>query len=401
MNITRMRHIDYFLGGAICLLLDVCERLRRSVLRRDVRRPEPRRVLVTKYLGMGSILLATPSLRALRTACPGCRIVLLTFESNAAFARRIPLIDEVIAIRTTSLLRFGIDTVRILRYIRSQCFDYVLDLEFFARFSTIMSYLSGAGCRVGYYLPQIWRGDLLDVPVHFNPYRHVSEIFAAQMAVMGINVDDFTITPPAVDAAASGRVEEVLALAGVRKEDAIAVVNVNASDLSFERRWPREHFVSLINALACSSGARFVLVGSPDERPYVAEVFAALSPAARARTLNLAGEQTLDEFIALLSMGSVCITNDSGPLHMAAALGTRTFSFFGPESPILYAPSGEGHTTFYAGIYCSPCLSVFNAKRAMCRGNNICMQAISPEVATCVIMGEIGKAPIRKTDEAA
>jgi ADP-heptose:LPS heptosyltransferase len=94
--------------------------------------------------------------------------------------------------------------------------------------------------------------------------------------------------------------------------------------------------------------------------------------------------------IALLSICDACISNDSGPLHIAAALGIRTVSFFGPESPLLYGPRGEGHTVFYAGIYCSPCLNVYNAKKAMCNGNNICMQEITPEQVIDLLMQPAG-----------
>jgi len=378
MKISRMRTIDYYLGGLICLLLDLLERLRRLFPRTRLK-PEPRTVVVTKYLGMGSILLATPALKALKSRYPSCRIILLTFAGNVAFARRLELFDDVLSIRTSSLLQFVPDTLRNVWAIRGMKIDYLFDLEFFARFSTIVAYLSGAACRVGYYMPQIWRGHLLDIPVHFNPYRHVCDIFAAQMEAIGITVDDPALAAPRVDSSALERVRETLGQAGIGGAGAMIAVNVNASELSLERRWPKANFVALMDALARHSGVRMVLIGSADERDYVDAVYNELSPSARSHSLNLAGRQTLDEMIALLSLSDACISNDSGPLHIAAALGIRTVSFFGPESPLLYGPRGAGHTVFYAGVYCSPCLNVYNAKQAMCSGNNICMQAITRE----------------------
>lgn len=385
MNTSQMRRIDFFLGGALCLLLDIYARLRRSV---TVDRPpeQVRTILLTKYLGMGSILLATPTLRALRERYPHSRLIFLTFSGNAAFARRLPLIDEVLCFRTSSFMALACDLVTILRRLRRERLDIVLDLEFFARFSTIVSFLSGATMRIGYYLPKLWRGDLLTHPIHFNPYRHVTEVFAAQLAPLGITVTDFHLSPPEIDPDAAGRVTAMLAREGIESADRYVVVNVNASDLSTERRWPRQHFVSLLNAAVPTTGRRFVLVGAPGEAGYVREVYTALDPAVRERVLNLAGALSLDEFIALLKSADLCITNDSGPLHMAAALGVPTVSFFGPETPALYGPVGPDHQIFYAGIYCSPCLNVYNAKRAMCAGDNRCMQAISPEMVLPLLM---------------
>lgn len=86
MNISVMRKIDLYAGGAICLMLNLVERVRR-VLGRSGIRPVPRSVLVTKYLGMGSILLATP---ALKNQHPDCRITMLTFAENGLSLFTIP-----------------------------------------------------------------------------------------------------------------------------------------------------------------------------------------------------------------------------------------------------------------------------------------------------------------------
>lgn len=193
MNIKQMRRIDLYAGGVTCLALEVIERLKRVFPSRAQNISEPRKILVTKYLGMGSILLATPMFKALKERFPGCRIVLLTFEGNAGFARQLPLIDEVLSIRTSSFLSFARDLFKALSHIRRERFDVVFDLEFFARFSTIVSYLSGAKMRVGYYLPKLWRGDLLTHQVHFNPYKHVTEVFAAQLKPLDVEITDFTL----------------------------------------------------------------------------------------------------------------------------------------------------------------------------------------------------------------
>ena len=95
--------------------------------------------------------------------------------------------------------------------------------------------------------------------------------------------------------------------------------------------------------------------------------------------LNVAGKFSLEELCGLLTKSELLITNDSGPLHIAEALAVPTISFFGPETPLLYGPTGDTHVVFYKGIYCSPCLNVHNQKKAPCNGNNVCMQLISPD----------------------
>ena len=106
--------------------------------------------------------------------------------------------------------------------------------------------------------------------------------------------------------------------------------------------------------------------------------YSALDPLTRGKVVNLAGQLTIRELIALLSVSQMVISNYSGPLHIAASLQIPTISFYGPETPLLYGPRGGKQVIFFAGIYCSPCLNVYNAKKAMCNGDNRCMQAIRP-----------------------
>lgn len=379
MNLQQMRKIDAHAGVVICVFLEIYERCRRMFQAKREIPPEIKKILVTKYIGMGSIILATPMLQALKTRYPQSKIVFLTFASNAGFARNIQLIDEVIAIRTASIFIFAWDLLQAIGKIRQAQFDIAFDLEFFARFSTIVSFLSATRIRIGYYLPKLWRGDLLTHQVHFNPYRHVTEVFAALLEPLGIEVTDFTLTAPGTHPAQLSWITGLLREKGVGSEDAVIVVNINSSDLSRERRWPRDNFIALINHITLENRAvKVILVGLEIEAAYVRELYELLPEESKGKTVNLSGALDIAGLIALLKISSLFITNDSGPLNVAAALGTATVSFFGPESPALYGPAGEKHLTLYAGIYCSPCLNVYNAKTAMCRGNNICMAKITP-----------------------
>lgn len=379
MNIQQMRRIDAFVGGPICLFLEAYERVRKFVFGNRSDKKELQTILVTKYLGMGSVLLATPMLKALRAAYPESQIIVLTFAGNAKFTKQIDFIDEVISIRTASFILFAKDLFVVLVKNRLRNFDAVFDLEFFARFSTIVSYLSGATFRIGYYLPKLWRGQLLTHQIHFNPYKHVVEIFAAHLAPFNIPVIDFSLYQPRISEEKEREVSFLLKDLGVAKNCRYVVVNVNASQISVERKWPKENFMLLIQELIKSHGnLKIVLIGAKEDTGYVKEVHSMLHDSAGDRVVNLSGLIDIGGLVALLKQSSLFISNDSGPLHIASALNIPTISFFGPETPSMYGPLGKKDVVFYSGIYCSPCLNVYNAKRAMCNGNNVCMNAIKP-----------------------
>ena len=170
---------------------------------------------------------------------------------------------------------------------------------------------------------------------------------------------------------------------------------------------------------AAERRAAILLSGSPAESILTSQIFNSVSPATRPHVIDLPslfsspktrdpGPKTLSAppasslslLKALIARCSLMVTNDTGPRHIAAALGVPTVSLFGPETPALYGPVGDNHLVFYSGHWCSPCLSVYNAKIAMCHGENECMRRITlDEVVqrTAVFARErVGLAPPRR-----
>lgn len=375
MKFGFMKFVDRWVGTPICVGLTIL-RFLITPLRWLRRRPrEIRRVVVVKFFGLGSMLMAAPMLKAVKRRHPGATIHFVTFPENRALLEMTGLVDEVIAISPQGLAGFAFRAVAVQLKLLFLGADAVLDLEYFSRFSVLLAYLSFAPIRAGFYLPQIWRGGLLTHKVYYNHFKHVTEVYLALAGAVG--VDPGPADPPALKPP-PGAVDEarrVLAEAGVSGE--FVAVNPNASPLCYERRWPAEHFAALIGRI----GLPVVLVGSPSERDYNERV---LSLSGR-RAKNLAGKTSLEGAIALLSLARLVVTNDSGLLHLAAAAGAPVVALFGPETPAHYGPLAARSRVFYKAVYCSPCLNAYNSKTAPCNGNNICMQRIAvDEVAEAV-----------------
>jgi ADP-heptose:LPS heptosyltransferase len=287
------------------------------------------------------------------------------------------LVDIVYTIRTDTLVHFACDLFSILGQIRRERYDATIDMEFFSKFSTIVTYLSGSPIRIGYFLRQMWRGDLLTEQVYYNHYKHITEVFGALAAPLEVTVSDYELEPPTISEVSKAKADALLAQEGVGLRDLVVGFNVNVSDLSQERRWSQKEFLNLAKGLLTELDVRLVFIGSSSEADYVAETVEQLPH--DGRTINLAGKTDLEELLCILKRCRILVTNDSGPLHLAASLELPTVSFFGPETPMLYGPKGGDTLVFYEGIYCSPCLNVFNVKTAPCNGQNVCMQGIQAE----------------------
>jgi lipopolysaccharide heptosyltransferase II len=380
LGFSKMRLMDRHLGSVLCGCFSLVKRMERRFQRSPEEPLHLQKILVTKYFGMGSLILASPMVRALRQRYPNARIDLLTIEQNRALSEILTIFDKVHTVDTRTLRSVVKSMLSALHRIRREKYDVVIDAEFFSRLSSLVTYLVRARYSVGFYLPEIWRGNFLTHPVHFNYYRHAILGFMALARSLGAESADYALERLVISNEAEKSVRAKLKTLGVRPGQRLICVNVNTGPLSPERRWPEENFVKLIQLMLSKfPDIIILLIGAPSDLPLVTKIHALVGSESQDGVFNVAGKFSLPEICALLRTSELLITNDSGPLHLAEALATPAVSFFGPETPLLYGPTGHNQVVFYKGIYCSPCLNVHNQKQAPCKGNNVCMKLISPE----------------------
>ena len=377
MSMERMKAVDHWVGLPVCACLGLLAKLSGLAGSRREIPADPRRILIMKFFGLGSVVHASPMLRAIRERYPHSKLTFLTFAGTAGLVEGMGLCDEVWQLRTDGMRTFVGDVLRQTMRFLSTPIDICIDLEFFSKFSTFMSVLSNAQVRVAFQLNSFWRYSLVTHPVYYNYYRHVSDVYADAAAAIGATVSDHRPQRIKVDAAALDRSRERLRDAGWNGSDRLVAVNINAGELSLERRWPGDRFAVVLERLAGTDGVQAVMTGSPDEAGYVASVVELLSSDAKRRIINLAGKLTFTEFIASLDLYDFMLTNDSGPVHLAWAQQLDTISLWGVGRPSFYGPRTGDHSTLYRQLPCSPCLYMFTSQVGQwCNHRADCMQAI-------------------------
>jgi len=357
-----LQRADQVLGGISCAALQPLRLLRAF----SGVGPEPRRVLLIKFWGIGSLQLLTPAVAAVRARRPGAELVFLTLSTNRECAEALGVFDRVLTldVGSPSWLRVFGRILKLVRALRAERFDEVFDFEFFTRFSAVVTMLTGAHRRHGFASTRVWRGRLHTDVVPFNRYWHVARNFRVLAGGEdGRNVAAGDLTPVRFTATDQRRVEDLLATREVGLRRPIAVLNPNAGTLSLERRWPAPRFAELAARLEAEDGLDVVLIGSASERAYTAGVAAAADSGG---VVSTAGELSAGMLAALLSQAELVISNDSGPMHLAAALGAPTVGLFGPETPVMYTPLGVQAVALYRPPPCSPCINVHDNKVASC-----------------------------------
>lgn len=370
LEIKSMRTIDRVVGNAACSVLALGKKLSKPF-----RRPTTtyRKIAVMKFFGMGSIVVASPSLVALRDQFPGAEIHFVTFKSNRDVVQLIGLTDKQHYIDNSSAGAFAASTLKVARDLRREGIDLVIDLEFYAKFPLVLAGIASAKKNAGFYLnPEPWRRDLLDVPGWYNHYFHTKDIFLSLIYVLAkddmyyLDFAEFSkkyqypkITPAPADVA---RVREKLAARGFKGRGRLFVINPNTSpDLAPEaRKWPSDRYGELARTLLSEyPDAQIAFTGTKSEARYVDAVVAS---AHDARAFSVAGDLNLRELVALFSITDLLVSNDSGPMHLACLVDAPTVGLFFADTPTLFAPIGTNVASVAPPLYSMPLFTVYNGK---------------------------------------
>lgn len=376
----RLQAADKLLGWFACAALQPLRWFRRAPSAPS----EPRRILCIKFWGIGSLQMLTPAARHLREAHPEARIELLTLSGNAAFARGLEQYDAIHTLDVEAArgprgwITLAVRIAALVAQLRRARFDVVYDFEFFTRFSALVTLATGAPRTHGYAAPNVWRGAFHAHTVPFNRYWHVARNFRALAGGEdGSEVVAGDLAPFHVAREDELRLETRLAHAGLAPGRDFVVVNPNAGSLSLERRWPAPNFAALARALVREDGLPVVFVGAPNEIEYVREIVRSAGEQPHGHLVDLSGKLTIGELAALLARAACVVTNDSGPMHVTAALGTPLVALFGPETPVMYGPLGTDAVALWKPPACSPCINVHDNKVSNCiHGRPECLVGI-------------------------
>ena len=380
---THRRRIlaDRLLAKPAVFLFNGVARILGAAMRRDhsMTSGNVNRIVIAKLLGMGSILQAMPLLRALKQRYPECQITFVSMRSNRDLLDRLSGVDQALTLDDRSIFAMAQTTLRTIAELIGQRADLYFDLEVYSAFASLLALFAITRNRIGFYRHSVaFKNGIYTHLIYFNTRMPVRRLYLQLGRVVGVAPNSSDLAGPIrVDDADRISVRDLLShTPGWQPEQPYIVVNPNASDLLLERRWPTEYVVETINRLA-GLGNQLAMIGAKDELPYVESIVERLAPETRTRVVNTAGRLTLGQLLALLEGAACVLTNDTGPMHMAAALRRPTVCLFGPANPEHYGHWLPNVEIFYVPVFCSPCL--YEADRPPCNGNNICMQRIKPE----------------------
>lgn len=303
----------------------------------------PERILIIKPSSLGDVCHALPVLNLLRRRFPAAHISWLVAPACAGLIQNHASLNEVLlfdrralgsAWRSASAMQ---QLRQLKRELRERRFDLVIDLQGLFR-SGWLSWLTRSPMRVGFANARemAWMFYTHRVGIQ-TMEQHAMDRYLAVAAALGCETGPIEYHFPV---SAADR-DHVAALVG---DDPCAVLLPGANWPT--KRWPAERFAALVAPLRERLGLRSVIAGGADATELSRHI-----PEAQ----SVAGQTTVPQLVALLERASLVIANDSGPMHIAAALNRPLVAIFGPTNPVRTGPYGRMDSVVRVEIECAPC----------------------------------------------
>lgn len=319
------------------------------------------RILVIDLAFIGDVILATPTLRAIRGAFPKARITMMTMPLTASVAEMNPYVDEVMVYDKRGAQKGIVGMWRMAKLLRKKNFDMAICMNFAVR-GAVVAWLARIPIRVGYDAQQ---GEFFLNRVtshHREGIKHESLNHLEVLKPLHLDTSNTSLEFRIPEVAEKG-FEVKADILGIPKEGAMLLCPIGSYE---KKNLPELTAVQVIHHM--EEKGPVYLIGGKGEREQLDHMAKA---AGLDKSRVLAGTFNLQELAVLLQHAELMVTVDTGPMHMAQAAGCPTVAMFGPTDPKVWGPRGKADITIYHERVCSPCWG-----KAQCADG--CMGKLTP-----------------------
>ncbi len=326
------------------------------------------KILIIKPSSLGDVIHALPFLNAIKDSFPDSQVDWVISRSLKGIFESNPLINELIVVnkdswkRIRNLPKTVSELSSLNRILKSKKYDIVVDLQGLLR-SGLIALSTPSTLKVGFADAREGSRLLYDKRVSVNGIAHAVDKCLEVAKAIGAGIDNPRF-PVHISNKAKTKISQLLG-------DVKEYIVIFPSSRWVTKRWPAENFADLIS----KTPVPCVVSGSRDDRQIARTVLDSLEskyagPSQSSRTLDICGKTDLSELVALIASAKTVVTNDSGPMHIAAALNKPTVALFGPTDPAKTGPyrwqKNKNLKVVRADVPCSPCRKKKNCNEFIC-----------------------------------
>lgn len=332
--------LDRIFGTMITLVLLITKYL-------SPKKEKPRKlkkILVIRLFGMGDAIILAPLLSDIKRK--GIDItVMTTNETKTIF--EMSGINEIYNIKFSPLSLIK-SIYAVIKELKGK-YDLIIDTESFDTFSSILTYLIKPKWSIGFDLGL--RGQLYDEKIVFNPNQHTIFTFASILS-KNLLKPVVRLTRFRISQTDRKYISTFLAEKRISKKDIVIGIHPGTGSSALFRRWMPERFAKVADALASRYKAKVILTGTKSEENLLNYISSKMTEKPIIIT-----NFSLQKFAALMPCLDLFISNDTGPMHFAAAMDASVIGLFGPNTPIRWAPFNKNSVSIYKRFPCSPCIN--------------------------------------------
>lgn len=346
MKTKILRITDRYLGNILTNVF--------SIFKNRTKVKEINTILIVNLWGMGDAALTLPLIKEVKQLFPAAQLDILATKRVQGVYLDQENVDNILLLEN-----FG--TFRKLRY-----YDLAFDSEQYMNISALAAFFLSKKV-VGYSHGQ--RAKLYSKRVDFNDRQHMVHTYLDLLRVISPDIKNpLELVKLSYNPGDQQYIENLFEEGKITKDDFIVGLCVNSAESAHSRKWAKEKFAQLADLLVEKYKAKIVIVGAMNDYADNETVIKLMKHSEEAT--NTAGKTTLKQSIALIDCCKLFISNDTGPMHLAAAQSVPTIGLFGPNLPLRYSPYGRKNIAIRKAVIEEPCINVHKGTIPDCKDHN-------------------------------
>ena len=377
------RFFDRYFGIPILLVLSILFKRKRRLPVENIRN-----ILIIKFAAVGDVLLMQPMLRAIKRAYPGAKLTFLCSDINYSMVKRMKYIDKIINYNIHYAILKPVNFLKFLKNIRKNNYELLIDAEQWSRINAILTVLLKKRFSVGFKFEKQFKHFYYDAIADYSKDKHIVENFLSLLTPIGVNAEDdekdidFYLSDEVIEFSEKFWNENKL------NGKYVICMQPGSGTSGFAREWDDKNYAELGRRLISAYGnVRILLTGLKSDFERCEIILKSIGKNA----MNISGNFNMDKDLAIIKKADLMICGNTGILHLAASVKTKTIGLHGPNNPILWGAYDKNAIVVQSDIFCSPCLFLgheFGCKHPVCM-ERILVEDVYQKVLESINTGDL------------
>lgn len=342
------RIFDKYVGIPVVIFLALFTKRKKRLPIENIRK-----ILIIKLAAIGDSILLIPTLRTLKNAFPNAEITFICSQINYSVIKKIPYVSRIIDCNVHSFLKNPFLFLRFIKDLRKDKYDLLIDVGQWERINAIMSMLAKADYTVGFKTEKQFKHFGYDSVVNHLRNKHELENFLDLLIPLGINISEkdkkLEYFLNKEDYKFADRFWEENGFNG----KTVICLHPGCGENGMPREWDVKNYIDLGNRLVnYDDNIRILITGASHEE----ERCRLISENIEKNVINTAGKYKLDNVVALVQKSKLIVCSNTGMLHIASCVGTKTMGLHGPTNPLKWGSYNKKSVLIQSDKFCSPCL---------------------------------------------